>query len=270
MGLIFDTHSARLYQSWHHSPQGREMDRLVERSVRSLLNPQPGEKLLDVGCGEGDHMILFNKMGFDISGVDASPYMISRARDRLGRYCDLRSAMAEDLPFEDNEFDLVAFINTLEFLDDPYGALREAGRVARRGIFIGVMNSLSWNCLVNKLQSLFHDSLFNHIRFYSLWELKSYLQMALGPVPISWSCSHLWPSFVGRISGFMADQWNLKYCPFGSFLGLAARVVYQVKTDNLPLKIKLKKTEEPIPGRLAMGKHPCEKGSAYGQRGLSV
>jgi SAM-dependent methyltransferase len=270
MGLIFDSHSAKLYQAWHHSPQGRAMDRLVEESMPSLLDPQSGERLLDIGCGEGDHLILFSKMGLDISGVDASPYMIGRARERLGGCCTLKSAMAEDLPFEDNAFDLVVFINTLEFLDDPLKALREAGRVARRGLFIGAMNSLSWNCLANKLQGLFQDSLFNHIRFYSLWELKSYLQRALGPVPISWSCSHPWPPFMGRIGGFMDDQWNLNYCPFGSFLGLAAKIVYKVKTDNLPLKIKMKKTEEPVADGLTMGKQPCGKGSAYGQRGLSL
>jgi hypothetical protein len=178
--------------------------------------------------------------------------------------------MAEDLPFEDNEFDMVAFINTLEFLDDPFEALREAGRVARRGIFVGVVNSLSWNYLANRWQGLFEDSFFNHIRCYSLWELKSYLRKALGPVPVSWSCSHLWPPFMAKMGDFVADQWNLKYCPFGPFLGLAAGIVYRVKTDNLPLKIKMKKAEEPVVGGLSMGKQPCEKGSAYGQGGLFV
>ena len=67
-----------------------------------------------------------------------------------------------------------SIINTLEFLDDPLKALREAGRVAKRKIFIGVMNSLSWDCVYNKLQGLFLETLSRRIRYYHIWELKSY------------------------------------------------------------------------------------------------
>ncbi|MDY7037044.1 MAG: class I SAM-dependent methyltransferase, partial [Thermodesulfobacteriota bacterium] len=198
MGLIFDINSARLYDSWRRSPQGKVMDKLVEESILTILDPKPGERVLDIGCGQGNHLIFFNRLRLDIHGLDASPYMINRARQRLGNRCSLKTGMAEDLPFDDNEFDLAILINTLEFLDDPLPALREAGRVAKNRVFIGVMNSLSWHCLHRKIQCIFRKSLFHSIRFYNLWEIKSYVQMAFGNVPIAWSCSQLWPSFMRR------------------------------------------------------------------------
>jgi hypothetical protein len=62
----------------------------------------------------------------------------------------------------------------------------------------------------------------------------------------------------------------LKYCPLGSFLGVTAKIVYKVMTDNLPLKMKVKKTRESIVGGLTMEKlNPC-KGEEDSERSLSL
>ena len=76
-------------------------------------------------------------------------------------------------------------------------------------------------------------SLFNHIKPYNLWELRSYVQMAFGEVPMAWGCPQIWPPFMGKIAGHITKSWNLNHCPFGSVLGLAATMVYRVKTDNV-------------------------------------
>ncbi len=130
------------------------MERLVERSLPALLDPFPGEKVLDVGCGEGNHLLLLQRLGLDAYGVDASSYMIRRARKRLGNRANLKVGNADDLPFDDNEFDVAVLINTLEFLDDPLQALREVERVTRRRIFIAVMNKLSFYCLFRQISEL--------------------------------------------------------------------------------------------------------------------
>ncbi|MFC1866737.1 class I SAM-dependent methyltransferase [Thermodesulfobacteriota bacterium] len=224
------------------------MDKFIERLVPELLGPQRHERVLDIGCGTGNHLLFLNKLGLDINGVDASPYMIDIARKRLGDRCVLKTGMAEDLPFDDNEFDLAVLINSLEFLDDPLKALREAGRVANKQVFIVVMNTLSWNCVCDKLQGLFRETLSKHIRPYSLWELKSYLQLAFGHAPITWRSEQGWPLFVDKICGILPDTWKLSRWPFGSFLGLTVKIEYRVKTDNLPLKLRVNKREQSIAG----------------------
>ncbi len=199
MGLIFDAATAGLYDAWTLSPQGRAVEKALERLVPELLAPRPGERVLDIGCGSGHHLIMFNRMGLNVSGVDASAEMVRRARKRLGHRCTLQAAFAEDLPFDDNAFDVAVLINTVEFLDDPLGALAEAGRVARKKVFVGVFNSLSWNGLLRRAHGFFGDPLFGKARLYNLWEITSLVRSALGPVPIAWSCIRVPPRIAGAV-----------------------------------------------------------------------
>lgn len=268
MGLIFDPNSSKLYQSWCLSGQGRAMEKMVERAVEILLRPQPGERILDVGCGLGNHLLLFDRLGLHSVGVDASPYVLNRARERLGKNADLRPGCAEDLPFEDNEFDLAVLINTLEFLDDPLKALKEAGRVARRGVFMGVMNSLSWHCWCTRLQGLFRESLFDHMRFYNLWELKALAQEAFGSVPVSWICVRNPPPFSGWTPA--GDSWSLEHWPFGAFLGLFANMRYWVRTDQHPLRLRLEGARGPAVRGVTMQHLPGGSGNYRDERSLSL
>jgi ubiquinone/menaquinone biosynthesis C-methylase UbiE len=270
MGLIFDIHAAKFYESWCHSRQGRAMEKLTEKAIISLLNPQPGERVLDIGCGEGNHLLIFSRLGLDIHGIDASPFMITRARGRLGHCCSLKIGAAEDLPYDDNEFDLAVFIHTLEFLDDPLQALREAGRVARKKVFIGVMNNLSWYYLQHRFQSPYLPPLFSNARFYNLWDLKSYMQTAYGTIPVAWGCAQIWPSFFERLGSNVAERFHLNHFPFGAFLGLAATIIYHVQTDNLPLKVRVKKARHSMVEGLTMGYSKHSEGVQIDERGSAL
>lgn len=246
------------------------MDRFVEESALTLLNPRPGERVLDIGCGEGNHLLFFSKLGLDVNGIDPSPYIMSRARERLGNRCALKKGRAEDLPFDDNEFDLAVLINTLEFLDDPLPALREAGRVARRGVFIVVMNSLSWFYLCRRFQGLFRESLFRHLRFYNLWELKSCARLAFGDAPLTWNCSQTWPPYVGGVFKTLGESLDPVQSPFGSFIGLYVTIRYWVQTDQHPLKMRLKKTEQSIARGMTMKEESPLGGARKDERSLPI
>ncbi len=248
MGLIFDNNTLGFYESWRKSHQSRTIDRAIEPLVVSLLEPRPGDRVLDIGCGTGNHLIMFSKMGLDVSGVDASPQMLESARARLGNKSNFKIGMAEDLPFDDNEFDLAVLIHTLEFLDNPLSALREAGRVIRKRIFIGVLNSFSWNGFLKTVQGYFGDPIFGQAKLYNLWQLKSLLQLAYGPVPISWQCIRIIPSFLEETFSESGDSTCFKHSPFGFFLGLSATLVYHFETDNLPLKVRLKTASQSFMG----------------------
>ncbi len=270
MGLIFDKNTARIYESWYQSSQGRAIDRSIEQLVLTLLDPKPGERVLDIGCGAGNHLIIFNKLGLDVSGIDASSHMIHKAEERLGQRCTLKTGTAEALPFDDNEFDLAVFINSLEFLDDPLQALREAGRVSNRRVFVGVINSLSWTGLLRRIQGYFGEPLFGRARFFSLWQLKSFLQMAYGPVPVSWGCIKVRPSFIEEMMPSGKPVWSWRHSPFGFFLGFSATMVYRHKMDNLPLKVRLKKASQSLMGARTIEDLKRSKGKHGDERGLSV
>ncbi len=255
MGLIFDKNISEFYDAWYHSPQGKVIAGSIEQLISAVLNPRPEERVLEIGCGTGNHLLMLSKMGMDVSGVDASPYMIDRARERLGQGCHLKMGVAEDLPYDDNEFDLAVFINTLEFLDNPFAALREAGRVANKKVFIGVLNSLSWNGVLRKVQGYIEDPLFGHARLFNLWQIKSLLIMAYGQVPISWGSIRIGSMYDEETPPFtfIKQFWNRKHplfghSPFAYFLGFSAKMAYHVKTDNLPLKIRLKNAGRSLVG----------------------
>jgi SAM-dependent methyltransferase len=91
-----------------------------------------GWRVLDVGCGAGAFLRLAAARGGMPHGIDASEALIAFARERLPG-ADLRIGEMEELPWEDESFDLVTGFNSFFFANDVVAALREAGRVAKRG-----------------------------------------------------------------------------------------------------------------------------------------
>lgn len=264
MGLIFDQETSELYETWYQSPYGRAVDQSIESLLHSQIRPKSGDRVLDVGCGTGHHILNLSRLGLDASGVDASPYIIRRARERLGPRVELQVGYAEDLPFDDNAFDVVVLINTLEFLDNPLAALREAGRVAHRKVFVGVLNSLSWVGLIKRIQGYLGDPVFRRAKFFHLWQVKSLMQAAFGAVPLSWGCINIGPSFLGRGES-PGDQ-----SPFGSFLGVSATMTYRLRTGNVPLTVRIKNGRRSLVSVRAAGEINRKTGEWIDERSLSL
>jgi SAM-dependent methyltransferase len=91
---------------------------------------EPGQRVLDIGCGVGAFPRLVAARGGEPHGLDASEALVAVARTRLPD-AELRVGEMEDLPWEDDAFDLVTGFNSFFFANDMVAALREAGRVAR-------------------------------------------------------------------------------------------------------------------------------------------
>ncbi|HEV2399284.1 MAG TPA: methyltransferase domain-containing protein [Candidatus Sulfotelmatobacter sp.] len=105
--------------------------------VLELLQPRSGERILDLGCGDG---ILTQKLaatGAEVVGVDSSPEMVAAARQRG---LDARVMDATKLTFE-HEFDAVFSNAALHWIKDaPDAAIASAYRALRRpGRFVGEM-----------------------------------------------------------------------------------------------------------------------------------
>jgi len=93
---------------------------------------EPGQLVLDIGCGAGAFLRLVAYRGARAFGLDASESLIDFARRRL-RDADLRVGDIEALPYDEDTFDLVTGFNAFFFANDIVAALREAGRVAKPG-----------------------------------------------------------------------------------------------------------------------------------------
>jgi SAM-dependent methyltransferase len=93
---------------------------------------QPGQRVLDIGCGTGVFLRLVVERSGTAFGLDASEALIETARRRVPE-ADLRVADMESLPYGDDSFDLVTGFTSMFFATDMVAALREAGRVAKAG-----------------------------------------------------------------------------------------------------------------------------------------
>ena len=76
--------------------------------VLALLKPQPGERILDVGCGTGQLMSRMAEAGADMLGIDASPAMIAQARQNFPK---LKFQLCDAAQFQTEEKFDAAFSN---------------------------------------------------------------------------------------------------------------------------------------------------------------
>ena len=94
-----------------------------------LAGIQPGQRLLDVGCGPGALTAeLVRRAGVQaVSAVEPSASFAAAARERLPGV-DVRQAAAEQLPFPDGGFDTALAQLVVHFMTDPVRGLRERCR----------------------------------------------------------------------------------------------------------------------------------------------
>jgi ubiquinone/menaquinone biosynthesis C-methylase UbiE len=109
------------------------------RRSLALLDLQPGERLLIIGCGTGADL-PFVPDGVSVLATDLTPAMLRQAqkRARPGHELRVMNGLALDLP--DGSFDAVILHMVLEVIPDPARCLSEAARVLRRGGRIAVFD----------------------------------------------------------------------------------------------------------------------------------
>jgi len=119
--------------------------------IISFLNPQIGELILDVGCGNARDFIHILKKGGRIIGVDLSSRMIDEARRELEKHSslggfELKTGDVTKLEFPDAYFDKVIASEVIEHIPDWKKSLSEMLRVLKPNgeLIISTPNKRSW------------------------------------------------------------------------------------------------------------------------------
>lgn len=248
MGYVFDFQDAGGYDAWFDQEKNRYCLEREIRLMQKMLDPAPGQRLLDIGCGTGISLAPFLGMGLDLTGIDPSTYMLDIAAQKFKNKVELHKAVAEDLPFEDNSFEYAVMFTSLEFTERPAKAIEEACRVTKDKIFIGVLNRYAPINIIRRAKSFFIPNVYSNARFFSIRELKQILFAILGDVPVSWKTTLQVPCFSGKIARFCEDTRLVQVSPFGTMIGMKIAPVPRFRTRALPLKLKKRKAYKPVTG----------------------
>ncbi len=202
------------YESWYEG-KGKRADFLEKQLLEMLLSDfTPINTILEVGCGTAHFTRFFESLGIGSVGLDLSSLMLREGKRHWGG--ELIEGVSHALPFADKSFDFVAFITCMEYMPNPSLVLREAYRVARKGVVWGIMNRWSLPTLRRRIQVLLgKNPFYKNAHFFSILEAKRILRGVFGEESrIRWK-NTVFPPFI-----------PLKHSslPFGAFLGISIRL----------------------------------------------
>jgi 2-polyprenyl-6-hydroxyphenyl methylase/3-demethylubiquinone-9 3-methyltransferase len=167
---------------WEGVPEGSEPADLGLRRAFLLEHVQAGERVLDVGCGEGHLAAELARAGAEVVGIEVAAEPLRRARLRHPEL-DLREVAAEGAwPLVDASFDVVWAGEVIEHVADTAGWLSEVRRVLRSGGGLllstpdhGRLRMLWWALAPRAFDAHF-DPRADHLRFYTSRTLTELLE----------------------------------------------------------------------------------------------
>ncbi len=150
----------------------RRAKRIVEE-----LDLKDGDKVLEIGCGNGYYLSLLNRVGLKLAlfGIDNDQMALYDAKKFIGdAKVKLINADSSKLPFVENSFDKIVMSEVLEHVQDENKTLEEAYRVLQKN---GIFTLTTCN-----------------IDYPFLWD------------PVNWILQHFFGTHIQ--SGFWAGIWN--------------------------------------------------------------
>lgn len=150
------------------------------------FNMRPGMKFLEIGCGRGDFLKGFKKLGLDAYGLDISSEAIGL---NPGIHIKIADIEVEQSEFNDNEFDIIYSKSLIEHLHNPDKYIREAYRILKPG---GLLLTLTPYWATNMRQ--FYDDFTHRTPFteislndiYKMFGFKDVKVIKFRQLPITW------------------------------------------------------------------------------------
>ncbi len=114
-------------------------------AFRAFLRDVTPGRVLDVGCGPGDYLAVWQQLGWHVEGVEPNPEVARRAAERLG--ARVHAGFIEEVSLPDGGYDVITMSHSLEHVPSPrtvLGILRAA--LARNGrLVLMVPNFAAWD-----------------------------------------------------------------------------------------------------------------------------
>ena len=117
MTARYDSRRYALINRWN--PRNLEL-------VIDWVNPQPGHRVLDVGCGRGHLVKALGARGIETWGIDLNPNA-----EKISAEVNVRTMSATDLDFPDASFDAVVSFHAIEHIPPVEAVFTEVARVVK-------------------------------------------------------------------------------------------------------------------------------------------
>jgi ubiquinone/menaquinone biosynthesis C-methylase UbiE len=148
--------NSKYEQSYHPYLHGRQKNVL---DLISQLELPKGSKCLELGCGGGQNAVEYLNKGLEVHGIDSSEELLKTAHELALKESNLSFSnvdLNQEMPFEDESFDLVVVVGTLQYLMEPSTCIKDVARILKPGGYFIVCqrNALSFNVLRRPLSFL--------------------------------------------------------------------------------------------------------------------
>lgn len=125
-------HFDKTAHEYNDSSDGKFVEGMYDSLVKEIQKSESG-KILDVGCGNGNLFTCLPDGKYELHGVDFSENMIEEAKRNCKTTAAFSVADAENLPFDDNTFDIIVCNASFHHYTHPNTVLKEMNRVLRPG-----------------------------------------------------------------------------------------------------------------------------------------
>ena len=174
------------------------------------FNLKKGMKMLEPGCGRCEFLSNFQKLGLDVVGVDISKQSTEYVKNFDVKVCDVEN---EQLPFNENTFDVVYSKSFIEHLYYPERYLKEALRVLKPGgLLLTLVPDWESNYKIY-FDDFTHRTPFTSISLndaYKMFGLKDVYVYKFRQLPILWRYPKL--NYLSKIiSPFVPIRTNIKF-----------------------------------------------------------
>lgn len=130
------------YNRWHTDvyqagnsvkidPKTRRYFNLILDYLNKNKKIKKGKKILDVACGKGLFLKVAKKRGLEIFGLDISNVAINKAKEII-KGGNFMAGSAEEMPYQDEEFDYITCLGSLEHFSRPEKGAQEISRVLKK------------------------------------------------------------------------------------------------------------------------------------------
>ena len=172
---------ARVYDSFlfriYFEPLYKRLLAMIDHEAHDTL--KKGGTFLDVACGTGEIMYRLAKRypKSEFYGIDLSPEMIKKAKEKANGAKNLifQAGTVDELPFQDNAFDIVLCSEAFHHFEHPKRSLEEMRRVLREGGIFLLMDpayDVWWQKIIVRIADIFetNEKAYPRKEFFELFQ----------------------------------------------------------------------------------------------------